>query len=227
MRWSQMLEINRARRAGAPLGDLAAMKFSLYADPPPELRARLREQGTGCLDLDLDALRSMPAGTVGREYADHLERNNLSPLEISPELRRRYADDPYGLRYATTHDLFHVLTGFPTTPAGELGLFAFMIGQGFARRRLLWLGTIIYTVLLPLHAPGVWRNLRVGLVMAKSARNLLTEPIEALLELPLAQARRRLGLPVDPLDAGIAPGHRSLLLQWLIPKPPSAPTATT
>lgn len=227
MRWRQILEVNRARLAGAPLGDIAALKFAMIADPPPELRARLREQRATCLDVDLDALRALPEGSVGRAYARHLDDCGLSPLVISPELRRRLADDPHALRYTTTHDLFHVLTGFSTTPAGELGLFAFMIGQGFARRRLLWLGAAVYTLLLPLHARGLWRNLRVGLRLASRARNLLAEPLEPLLARPLAEVRRELGLPIAPADAGIAPGHPSLLLRWFIPKPAPAPAAAS
>lgn len=225
MRWRQILEVNRARLAGAPLGDIAAMKFAMLADPPPELRARLREQGAMCLDVELAALRAMPEGSVGRAYARHLDDGGLAPLVVSPELRRRHADDLYGLRYATTHDLFHVLTGFSTTPAGEIGLFAFMIGQGFTRRRQLWISALVYTLLLPLHVPGVWHNLRVGLRMASAARNLLTEPLEDLLTRPLVDVRRELGLPLDPAAAGIAPGHASLLMRWWIPKP--APTPAT
>ncbi|MFY0542026.1 hypothetical protein [Nannocystis pusilla] len=48
-----------------------------------------------------------------------------------------------------------MLTGFPTTPAGEIGVFAFMIGQGFgSSSAILWSSAVIYSLLMPLHVPG-------------------------------------------------------------------------
>ena len=58
-------------------------------------------------------------------------------------------DNPAALRYTTTHDLFHTITGFSTNPAGEIGLFAFMIGQGFSAGGIGTLRFVraVYTVL--------------------------------------------------------------------------------
>jgi ubiquinone biosynthesis protein Coq4 len=51
---------------------------------------------------------------------------------ISADVRERFRDNPYALRYTTTHDLHHVLTGFDTGLAGEAGVVAFNVGQGSA-----------------------------------------------------------------------------------------------
>lgn len=209
----------RAWRAGASLGDLAVLKFAWLAGPTDARSARLGAVGDGCLEVDMEALRALPAGTVGRAYARHLDESGLQPLRISPEIKRRFAADPYPLWYTTTHDLLHTLTGFPTTPAGEIGLFAFMIGQGFGSRGRgrLWQSLASYTLFMPLHAPGVWHNARVGLAMAKRARNLLEQPLGSFLARPLAEVRAELGLP-DPRVVDIAPGRPSLLARWLMPK---------
>ena len=160
-----------------------------------------------------------------RRVARHLDDHELTPLEISDECKRRYADRPAALRYTTTHDLFHTLTGFSTTPAGELGLFAFMIAQGYGAGGL---GTLrfakwVYTLLMPTHAIGVWHNVRVGLALGERAANLVEQPLESLLREPLIDVRRRLGLPEDPARGGIAPGHDSLLARWFLPKPRPVP----
>jgi len=227
MRWKDVRELLRARRAGASLGDLAVMKFEMLGGSPPDINARLRAKGRGCVEVDLDALRALPEGTVGRAYARLLDENGLYPLTMSAPIKERFAENPYALRYTTTHDLFHALTGFPTTPAGEIGLYAFMIAQGFANGSVarLWGSAAIYAVLMPLHTPGIVQNVQVGLSMGKEAKILIEEPLEELLSEPLDAVRRRLGLP-DPASAGIAPGRKSLLVKWLAPPPPRAAHGT-
>ncbi len=213
----QIIEFQRARAAGASLGDLAALKFDMLEGPAKVQNHRLRALGLADLDVDLDALRRLPAGTVGREYARMLDARGLAPLVVGPAVRERLAERPLALRYTTTHDLFHVLTGFSTHPAGELGLFAFMIAQGFAggSRRRLWVSAAIYAAMLPLHARDLLHNLEVGLAMGARAENLLEQPLAEYLDQPLDGVRRRLGLP-DPAAAGITPGRPSWLLDRLV-----------
>lgn len=225
--WKQTGELLRASRAGAPLGDLAVMKFEMLEGPSSKMNARLHSLENACLEVDMNELRALPDGTVGREFARLLERNGLSPLTISQATKERFAEKPYALRYTTTHDLFHVLTGFPTTPAGEIGLFAFMIAQGFAdgSRRRLWQSAALYILFAPLHVAGVVQNVRVGLAMGKKAKTLMEEPLEKYLSEPLDVVRSRLGLP-DPASAGIAPGHESLLLKWILARTAPRPAAS-
>lgn len=221
MRWSDMREINRARREGRPIGDIAALKFAALAGPTNTGSDRLHTLPTPCLEVDLAALRGLPEGTVGRQYARQLDSQGLAPLVISDDIKARLAGHPLALRYTTTHDLVHVLTGFSTTPAGELGVLAFMIGQGFgSRRSLLWFSALFSALTMPLHTPGMWHNIRVGLKMAREAGPVLEAPLEELLAVPLAEARARLGLRADTI-ATIAPGRESLLAKWLLAKSPA------
>lgn len=80
--------------------------------------------------VDLDALRAMPAGTLGREYMRFLDDNGITPdaFEKLPEV-----GDPrvayVMLRMRQTHDLWHVLTGYTPDVRGELLLQAFSYAQ--------------------------------------------------------------------------------------------------
>jgi ubiquinone biosynthesis protein COQ4 len=214
--FKQVRELWQARRRGVPLGDIAVMKFDMLSKPPAGLNERLQELGNGYFDVKLDELRQLPTGTLGREYARMLDDRGLAPLEVTAETREKFKNNPYPLRYTTTHDLFHVLTGFPTTPAGELGLLAFMIAQGFdvGSRAQLW-GTMgIYSWIVPLHIPGMVHNMRVGTEMGKRAQNLLLAPLESSLSESLDVLRARLHLP-DPQSVGMAKGHPSLVFDWV------------
>lgn len=216
IKFKQFKELLNARRRGVPLGDIAVMKFDMISKPPAGLNERLRELGNGCFDVSLEELRQMPAGSLGREYARLLDKQGLAPLEVTPETREKYKDNLYPLRYTTTHDLFHVLTGFPTTPAGEMGLLAFMIAQGFdvGSRAQLWATLGMYSWIVPLHIVGMIRNLRVGTAMGKKANNLLLEPLESCLSEPLDVLRARMNLP-DPQSVGMAKGHPSVFFDWV------------
>ena len=57
------------------------------------------------------ALESLPAGTLGREYWEQYQRNGYA-----------FPGEPNGLNeaFATPHDCTHVLSGYDTSPRGEL-----------------------------------------------------------------------------------------------------------
>ncbi len=64
---------------------------------------------------DINELRKLPEGTFGRAWADHLDRNQLTPF-------------PQGPRHKQLHDGIHVLTGYGTDAVGKAELQAFLLG---------------------------------------------------------------------------------------------------
>ena len=79
--------------------------------------ARFPEHGSD----SLIAMRSLPDGTLGREYARFMDVRRFTPESRSAV---RFVDDPVDAwvlqRYRDVHDVWHVLTGMPTTVLGEL-----------------------------------------------------------------------------------------------------------
>uniref|UniRef100_A0A8B9B9M9 Ubiquinone biosynthesis protein COQ4 homolog, mitochondrial n=1 Tax=Anser brachyrhynchus TaxID=132585 RepID=A0A8B9B9M9_9AVES len=71
--------------------------------------------------LDMDRLRGLPDGTLGREYVRFLEDNKVSPDTRMPA---KFVDDEelaYVIqRYREVHDLMHTLLGMPTNMLGEV-----------------------------------------------------------------------------------------------------------
>jgi ubiquinone biosynthesis protein Coq4 len=215
----KMIAMYRAYFAGAPLGDVVVLKLDAYPSPKREVTQRL-EPLRGYVPVhDLEALRRLPAGTLGREYARFLDMNGIEPLVISVGIKERFRERPYPLRYTTTHDLHHVLTGFDTGLAGELGALAFYVGQGSAPigRALLWVGRILYTLLSPTQARELWRNARVGLEMGEAAELVIAQPLESWFEEPLCDVQAKLRIP-EPYAAGILPSGRSVIGDLIYPK---------
>lgn len=153
---------------------------------------------------DHDTLRQLPAGTVGRAYVDFMEREGLSAAGLESEYAKfedngkRYNDgiDRYGDRLRDTHDLHHILTGYGRDALGEQCVLAFT----YAQHRNLGVGFIAYAGGFELkrrvarNAP-IMSAVREGQRIGKAAKNLAQEDIIALLKEPLADARKRLGIP--------------------------------
>jgi ubiquinone biosynthesis protein COQ4 len=93
--------------------------------------------------LSMAYLRSLPANTVGRTYADWLDREGVSPDTRSTV---KYIDDEecaYVMqRYRECHDFFHALTGLPVMVEGEVALKAFE----FANTLLPMTGLSVFAV---------------------------------------------------------------------------------
>lgn len=76
--------------------------------------------------VDVDHLRSLPPGTFGHAWIQHLDENNLEPFD-------------YGPRRQQLHDGVHVLTGYGTDPLGEAEVQAFLLGAKFQIAHLILL----------------------------------------------------------------------------------------
>jgi ubiquinone biosynthesis protein Coq4 len=91
--------------------------------------ARALREGTRVGEIDLVALKALPEGTLGRVFAEHMLENNLDPRSI-PVPSHTAGDVRYVKTHLReTHDIWHVVTGFHTDVAGEIGLQAFYLAQ--------------------------------------------------------------------------------------------------
>jgi ubiquinone biosynthesis protein Coq4 len=77
----------------------------------------------------LQELQKLPEGTLGNAYASQLLALNLSPDDLLPKGEIKTDLDYIQLRLRQTHDIIHVITGFKTNAAGEIGLQAFNLAQ--------------------------------------------------------------------------------------------------
>jgi ubiquinone biosynthesis protein Coq4 len=137
----------------------------------------------------------MPEGSVGRGLAQYLVENHLNPDDLP--VRPAENDYEYILAHLyETHDLWHVLTGFKTDVAGELGLQAFYLAQGPYMLAVLLLAIGMLNTLLFAREDytGRMEAITRGWKMGKQARMLFGQPWNEFLPRPLAEARTALGL---------------------------------
>jgi len=84
---------------------------------------------------NVDELLAMPGDTLGHAYGVFLQTNDITPapLRVPPKLIDNDELLYINSHLRQTHDLWHVVTGFGTDVAGELGLQAFYASQGASR----------------------------------------------------------------------------------------------
>lgn len=147
---------------------------------------------------DREHLRSLPAGSLGREYLAFVEREGLTAdglveaseqsVVIEDESLRRFAE-----RNRDMHDLWHVLTGYGRDTFGETCLLAFT----YAQMRNTGIGAIAFVGTLKHIRPYGWEAMRAawqGYRMGRRAAWLPGQDWEALVAEPLDALRERLGL---------------------------------
>jgi ubiquinone biosynthesis protein COQ4 len=150
--------------------------------------------------VDLDALAALPEGTLGHAYAKFLRSHGLTPevFDGAPpgitDPRRSYVVQ----RMRQTHDLWHVVTGCETDPAGEVALQAFTFSQTRSP------GSAFLAVFGALRRMreqrdvGVVRDVVTLYRAGKHAGRLPSFAWEDHWATPLAEVRAMLGLPIEP-----------------------------
>ncbi|MEO1592135.1 MAG: Coq4 family protein [Cyanobacteria bacterium J06632_22] len=196
VKFRQLVTVIRQARSGeGELGDLALLKAdALGATASPAVMERLHPVVGYHPPIDLQALSQLPEGTLGYEYARHMIHHNLQPFVISPHLENMARHNVFAMRYAVTHDIFHVILGFDTSYAGEMGVLAFSAAQGYSRSQFvgLWLATVLYPLLAPGQIRQIFANKRRGYRLGQQADCLLAYRFEENWAQPLDDIRCQL-----------------------------------
>ncbi len=179
---------------------------TFFADPAG-MRLFAEHMTIDSKTVDLDALLALPADTLGHAYAVFLTSRGLTP-EV-------FDGPPPGIvdprasyiiqRMRQTHDLWHVVTGSETDPAGEIALQAFTHAQtGAPSSAILAAFGTLRTVR---EKPGIARSLVRDVVAAfrrgKRAEKLVLFAWEDHWATPLADVRAMLGLPATPAPRAV------------------------
>ena len=158
--------------------------------------AQLVNEGWRPQQIDLSALQTLPAGTLGRCYADQLISQGITPdtlIDPSPINDER---DYIVHRLKETHDITHVLTGFGIDGVSELGLQGFNLAQNRSPLAVMLIFGGMLTALQndePL-APML-RALAKGFQMGLDAELVIARKLEEGWDRPLNEWRLELRLP--------------------------------
>ena len=149
--------------------------------------------------MSMTYLRTLPENTVGRAYADWLDREGVSPDTRDTV---KYIDDEecaYVMqRYRECHDFYHAVTGLPIVVEGEVALKAFE----FANTLLPMTGLSMFAVtrLKPKERERFWKvYLPWAIKNGMGAKEVVNVYWEEQLERDVNVLRAELGIekPVD------------------------------
>ncbi len=129
--------------------------------------------------VDLDQLRTLPEHSFGREWANFLDREQLTPLTTGPRRKQ-------------LHDGVHVLTGYGTDALGEAQVQAFVFGTNLELANLLLMVGLLRRS--GWAWPAAWRAFLRG---RRSRFDVDRFAAEAFWELPLGKVQEILGITAE------------------------------
>lgn len=159
--------------------------------------------------FSLSRVAQCPPGSLGAALhrfvvdnglAEHIAENYRAlshSLDTEGALRRM----PPALRYKVlrghqTHDLHHVVTGYPATPLGELSIQAFELAQMNYPYAAMWIATVTthFTFVDPKLIRPAMDAIADGWAYGRRARNIQFVRLEDHYNEPLETVRARYGL---------------------------------
>lgn len=146
--------------------------------------------------VDRAALEAMPAGSLARAYLDFIDSEGITAdgLVEASEAGRGADSDPdvdyVQQELRDMHDLWHTVTGYRGDLLGEAGVLAFSFGQ----TGHIGVGFLAAIAIVLAPSPYYRRFVIDGFRKGRAAAWLPAQDWEALLPLPLAEVRERLGI---------------------------------
>jgi ubiquinone biosynthesis protein COQ4 len=153
---------------------------------------------------DFPRLRAMAPGTLGRAYVDFMDEAGFTPqglLDAAEEAGVGLMDYPELKEFSrafrhleVNHDLWHVLTGYGRDPLGEICNLVFTRRQtGNPGLKLIIRMGLLALKLERWSFPAL-KAAREARRMGDNVDFLLQHDVEAMLEQPLDEVRKRLGI---------------------------------
>jgi ubiquinone biosynthesis protein COQ4 len=176
--------------------DLSTISIE-YLKTQPGVAAIIEERYLAPIP-NLTELLTYPQDSLGYQFAHHLVMNHFDPAFYR---QREVKDDMsyIALRRSQTHDIHHVVTGFSTDPAGELGLQAFQLAQMRSPIAIAILTAgLIHVMSEPQALNAHMQQIFQGWEMGLKTKPFMAQKWEEHWEKPLAQWQAELGLRFEP-----------------------------
>jgi ubiquinone biosynthesis protein COQ4 len=155
----------------------------------------------------IDDFAGYAPGSVGRIFYDQMKGGDYD-VQIVPWAEPKTQLEYYNLRSGQTHDFEHILCGGGFNFMGELVPYWYRLTNVFKHIRnqelagelsvLQIFGSLRYTVRTLLHYPHIWttavQSIQRGTRVGQESDALFLAKIETVFDLPLAEARRVLGV---------------------------------
>ena len=153
---------------------------------------------------DFPRLRAMAPGTLGRAYVDFMDEAGFTPqglIDAAEEAGVGLVDYPELKEFSrafrhleVNHDLWHVLTGYGRDPLGEICNLIFTRRQTGNPGLKLIIRMGLLALKLERWSYPALRAAAEARRMGDAVDFLLQHDVEAMLEEPLAEVRKRLGI---------------------------------
>ncbi len=179
-----------------------------FFDDPAGAKLWAEKRAIDSTTVDLDVLAALPEGTLGHAYAHFMKAHGLTPdvFDGPPNDVRDPKAAYVIMRIRQTHDLWHVVTGCETDPAGEVALQAFTFAQ--LRAPSSGILAAIGTLRGVRHTRQIVKDVLALYRLGTRANKLATFAWEDHWATPLADVRRLLGLPAQ------SPGYGGYSAGW-------------
>jgi ubiquinone biosynthesis protein Coq4 len=196
-------EMVKVWKSGEYFGDLVVLKTSLgmgSLKPSPEIQTFLDsyESVPDFSDIDFE---SLPENSLGKAYIEFLQKNHLKPLRFSNRYLDLMKQHKLAILYTSVHDIFHVLTGFDTSLAGEAGVWSFVAAQNISPQAetAAKAAKFIYPLISPFQRKRILAACEEGSRNGKAAQCLLKVDFKQEFSRSLIEVRSRYGVKVTEI----------------------------
>ena len=160
----------------------------------PGFQAMLQENWRPAA-IDLDALESLPEGSLGHTYAKQLKAQGITPDSLIDPAPIKNERDFIIHRLRETHDILHVLTGFGIDGASELGLQAFNLAQNRSPLAVMLIfGGMLDCLQKDTPLEPLLKALSRGFELGLTAKCVISYRLEDHWERPLSEWRKELNI---------------------------------
>ncbi len=151
--------------------------------------------------LDYAMLGALPEDTLGFQFAKFMNNPDVTPIPKLPESKVQISPDIDYLRHRirVTHDIHHVICGYPADEIGEMAISAYYVAQISSplNSMLLGLGLIKCTLKTPARMKELMNAITHGWQLGLSTPNIFGIKWEEMWEMPLTEVRKQLNFNVS------------------------------
>lgn len=162
--------------------------------------------------FDFEALKKLPKKTLGHEFGMFCSGPEIENPIHWPKIEDSADTDLIYLRRRArqTHDIHHVVLGYPATPIGEVAISAFYVRQIHSPMNaiVVVVGILIAVIKKPEAIDGVFEAILHGWKAAGHAKNFMGIRWEKYFETDLETVRRRVGVLEIPKLAHVELGRK-------------------